>query len=504
MPVRRRTTGWLVALGLTGSISLLAQTDAPGALVQAQFAELLYADARFREAIDAYERAYAASAGDLRKAMGRGLVKSLLRSAEFKRARIAAAALVDEAPGDAEALALLGDTRWSAGQFDEAEAAYASALALQPEQARALSGVARGLDSRGRPDEALEYAQRAVSAGPGEPEFHHTLGFVLERQRRYTEAALAYAHYANLLPNKDHSDMAAWARQQVKLLKLVQAAAARGRAGHRSPVHTVPFKLRKDKIVVTGKVNGRAEMDFVLDTGSEMTVVSRRTAQRQGIAPIVSTLIAGVGAVGIRGLMIGTMDRFQVGTLVVDRVPTLIKNPPLQGLPTKEVESFSPMALGYSVHIDYERRVIVMARDLPPDRRRRRAAAARAPACDDVRGRVNGTTTVPFVIDTGGEVLSISRSTADAIGVVPPRHIKLRVYGTSGWDTGAFLLPGIDLGFGHIALDNHSVPVLNLDAPSVLLGFELGGILGHRFLSRYNVTLDLRRSVLRLAKHKAS
>jgi hypothetical protein len=34
----------------------------------------------------------------------------------------------------------------------------------------------------------------------------------------------------------------------------------------------------------------------------------------------------------------------------------------------------------------------------------------------------------------------------------------------------------------------------------VLLGFELGGIVGHNFLSHYRVALDMDRSELRLQK----
>ena len=82
---------------------------------------------------------------------------------------------------------------------------------------------------------------------------------------------------------------------------------------------------------------------------------------------------------------------------------------------------------------------------------------------------------------------------------MPPRHIGLKVYGTSGWDPDAFLLTGIHVAFDRVALDNVAVPVLNLDAPSILLGFDLGGIVGHRFLSKYDVTIDLRRSEVRLA-----
>jgi hypothetical protein len=72
------------------------------------------------------------------------------------------------------------------------------------------------------------------------------------------------------------------------------------------------------------------------------------------------------------------------------------------------------------------------------------------------------------------------------------------VWGASGWDPDAYLLPGVALAFSDIKYDNFSVVVLNLRAPSVLLGYELGGIVGHQFLSRFRVSFDLDRSVLRL------
>ena len=80
------------------------------------------------------------------------------------------------------------------------------------------------------------------------------------------------------------------------------------------------------------------------------------------------------------------------------------------------------------------------------------------------------------------------------------RRIPLKVYGTSGWDRDAFLLPGQNLNFDEIRYDNFPLVVLNLRAPSVLLGFQVGGIVGHKFLSNYRVTMDMARSELRLQK----
>ena len=93
----------------------------------------------------------------------------------------------------------------------------------------------------------------------------------------------------------------------------------------------------------------------------------------------------------------------------------------------------------------------------------------------------------------------ISTATATSLGrPQPARKIALKVFGSSGWDKDAFLLPGVDLVFDAIYYANFPVVVLNLDTPSALLGFQLGGIVGHKFLSRYRVGIDLEKSVLSL------
>jgi hypothetical protein len=97
-------------------------------------------------------------------------------------------------------------------------------------------------------------------------------------------------------------------------------------------------------------------------------------------------------------------------------------------------------------------------------------------------------------------VISISADMADSLDTRSPRRIPLKVYGTSGWDRDAFLLTGVNLNFDAIEYRNFPIVVLNLRAPSVLLGFRVGGIVGHKFLGNYRVDMDLARSELRLAK----
>jgi predicted aspartyl protease len=237
-------------------------------------------------------------------------------------------------------------------------------------------------------------------------------------------------------------------------------------------------------------------LDFVLDTGAEMTVVGQRNADRYGIVPAGQTISAGVGEAGIRGLQVGRLDDLEIGSYHVRNVPVLIKNPPPRNLPHRDAESFSPLSLGLSMTIDYGQRTLTFGRHL--DLHGDTELPLYLYRLAVVRGTINGQTPASFVVDTGGEVISISTAMASTLNTRPVRHIPLKVFGSSGWDRDAFLLPGLDLAFDRIRFDNFSTVVLNLRAPSVLLGFEVGGIVGHRFLGRYTVGLDLERGKLTL------
>jgi hypothetical protein len=150
--------------------------------------------------------------------------------------------------------------------------------------------------------------------------------------------------------------------------------------------------------------------------------------------------------------------------------------------------------------VDYQRREVVLGREIPDG-----GADIRLPMRVNrlplVRGLLNATHPAYFVVDTGGELISISADTADGLGMPPPpRRIPLKVYGMSGWDEGAYLLPGVDVNFDAIEYRKLGLAVLNLRAPSILLGFQLGGIVGHKFLGGYRVSMDMGRSELRLEK----
>jgi tetratricopeptide (TPR) repeat protein len=481
---------------LAGVPILLAAQPQPSADLQLQRADGLFRDGRFTDAALLYRDILGgAAAGAVRERAQAGLTLSLLRKGDFAGARAEGAHLGETPGASARALSLYGDSLWSSGLFDEAERAYDAALAVDRDDPRAHHGRARALTGRGRLDEALGEAQRAVAGAPEEAEYHHIMGLIFERQRRFADAAAAFGEYVARLPEHDRSSTALWTRAEIRFLRTFDRLTPidiTRRASTRD-AWTVPIRIDKAKVLVRAKVNGETE-EFVLDTGAEQTVLSFDAALRHSVDSVAYSESAGVGDLGRRGLQMGRIGQLQLGDLDIRNVPCVIKSPGLGQLPAREPDSFSPLALGLSMTIDYARGELTMARALPRSTHAIELAL-RVYRLATVQGLVNG---VPasFLVDTGGEWISISRSTAAAIPAPPYRHIPLKVYGTSGWDIDAFLMPGVDLAFDAMHLPPTAVVVLNLTAPSELLGFQVGGILGHSFLSQYKVTFDLQRSVL--------
>jgi predicted aspartyl protease/Flp pilus assembly protein TadD len=496
----------VVAAAFVVAVTLVGRAadaiSAPDAELQYQLGNLLFEDTRYQDALAAYDKATKSTDRRLALRARKGKIRTALVVAEFALAREEAAQLRLDAPDDVDVLTLSADALWASGQFDEADQLYADVFERSPTSSRARFGMARSLATVNRLDEALSHAQVASAAAPRDGEIHFQIGDIYQRMHLYQEAANAYANFINLLPKKNNNSQAAWSRAEVTFLRAFEG---------QQPIeidpallekrHTMPFKLVKGKVMVEGKINGGRAMEFVLDTGSEETNISEDTARKLGVRPITYTLSAGVGDVGLRGLQLGKLDTLELGSLKVSNVPVLIKSPGLTGLPKRENDSLSPLALGLSVSIDYRNRLVTMGKSIPPSGREDFTLPMRINRLALVRGMLNNKRPANFVVDTGGEVISISTTVAASLDTPIARHIPLKVFGVSGWDKDAFLMPGVDLAFNDLEFLNMPLVVLNLRVPSALLGFEVGGIVGYRFLSSYHVTMDMARSELRLRRN---
>ena len=501
------TRGFVLSLAAIAAVSTLAlraqsQIGSEDPAVQYQFANDLFEAGRFRDALDLYGLATQSKDPGLVVRARKGRVRTALRTADFDLALVEAETLAKDAPSDGEADTLLGDALWAIGMFDEADTSYGKALKETPDSSRARFGLARSLSTRNRLDEALTEAKAVAALAPRDAEVHALVGQIYERQNRYEDAAAAFEAYINLVPNGEDSTMATLFQSKVRLLRSFKGKVPMELESNVPALTRVPFRLVNNKIVLQGRVN-RVPVEFVLDTGSERTGLSEATARRAGVAPVTQTLTAGVGMTSLRRLGLGRADSIEIGQLRMKNVPVAIRSTAREGLPRWQSESFSPLAQGLSLVVDYQRKEVLLGRTIPDSNANIRLPM-RMNRLPLVRGMLNSSRPAYFVVDTGGELISISAETALALAMVPSRRIPLRVYGMSGLDENAFLLPGVNLDFDEINYRNVGLAVLNLRAPSILLGFQLGGIVGHSFLGEYRVSIDMGRSELRLEKTDAA
>jgi predicted aspartyl protease len=498
---RARTGSALSALTLVAGLTVAgAEGQLPSSDAQRLYdtASAHFLQSRYREALTSFAEATGAADPVLAVDARKGMVRSALRLAEFDIAAREARLLAEQSGADDEALALHGDALWGMGLFDEAETAYTRGLEQNAHAPRARFGLARALATRSRLAEALAQVSEAQAGDPADPDPYALTGAIHERLNQFAAAADAYAAYAVRVPVNEPTP-AATARARVEFLRSFGSRVPMSMADD-DPArpYTMPFKLVRNKVVVQGRLNG-TPVDWILDTGAERVGVSSDVAARARLQTVTTTITAGVGRPSLRQVRLARADTLEVGPLAIRQVPVSVRNPAVNGAPRWQSQSLSPIALGLSVVVDYPAKRVTLARALPPSE-----AGIRLPLrvhrLPFVRGTVNSSRPVYFVVDTGGELMSLSTDVAAGLGMSPPRHIPLRVLGMSGPDEEAYVLPGVDLDFAEIGYRQFGLAVLNLRAPSVLLGFQVGGIVGHKFLGSYRVSMDLPRSELRLER----
>ncbi len=485
----------IIAVAALGAQSPMTVEEA---LEESQKADRLFADARYPEAYEAYHRALEAGSSDVVVHSRKGKIRAALRLARFQIARAEAETLKAAAEDDVDALTLHADALWGEGLFDEAEDAYQDLARRFPASARAQFGVARTLAMRGKTEDALQASQNALAADPKDPELLVLAAEIYERLYRFEEATRMYEDYGATLPARLRAGSEV-ASLKVRFLKSFRGRTPAAIDGDPTALHSVPFTLKSRKIVMAGELNGR-RIDFVLDTGADRTAITRDTSNRADVRAIAETMITGAGTPGLRRLTVARADSIQIGTMTVRNVPVTIRRENMPGTESWQNEVFSPVPLGLSVVVDYERREVTFGRQIP-DTPADVTLPLRLYRIPMVRGLLNDRHPAYFLVDTGGELVSISRDIALQLEMRPTRTIPIKVWGVAGLDPSAFLLPGVNLDFtDQIQMEKLGVAVLNLRAPSVLLGFQLGGILGYKFLGGYRVALDLDRAEMRLQK----
>jgi predicted aspartyl protease/Tfp pilus assembly protein PilF len=440
-----------------------------------------------------------------------GLCFSLLKRRDLRGAFEHATRAVSLDPRSARAHALVGTVVLSSGDFRTAVEEFRVALRLREDEALAVAGIAMVHFYENRFFDSFLGLQRAAALAPEDPDYLFNLAQAASRIERFKESADAYERFLRIAPRTD-TDRRERIRGLIRFLRYlskvsdlyVMDGAARA---------VVPFTADDNRPVMEVRVNGVKEpLRFLLDTGSGMSVISDKAAQRVGVRAVARGGAArGIGGNGRFDIVYGFLSSLDVGGARIRNVPVYIRPLFTSGRPVDGYIGLTVVSK-FLTTVDYGARLFTLERQrLPVDGL---AAQPPPPSAEGVEiplrttlgGYLSGEVQLEgidkplnFIIDTGASVSVVSqllamREEMDRFA----KTTRLRVYGAAGIaeDVKLLVLPRVTLG----SFMRESVPavVLDLDSINETSGFDQTGIIGGNFLRHFRITFDFMRGIVRL------
>ncbi len=185
--------GLLLAIGL---LTLIACGGSPPAPLDAGKAALTSGDAA--KAIENLEKAVAAAPGSAEAHLALGQAYLRNERKDDARKQFEAAFTLDAAAGlpaaaqNADEWFLIGNAHAGLNQLEEAKAAYAEALKLDPKKAAAYTNLGVVYYQQGKLDDAVTQLNKALEIDPQDAETHYMLGAAYVQQNNLAGAEKAF------------------------------------------------------------------------------------------------------------------------------------------------------------------------------------------------------------------------------------------------------------------------------------------------------------------------
>lgn len=423
----------------------------------------------------------------------------LLKEKRLREAYDISFDVVKKDPTNAYGFAVLGNVLIAEGNLRQARLLVVNALKLDKKEGLAWAGLGLVDFYENRIDVAIENLEMAAYLEPRESDFHFALAQVAARAERYEMAALAYEKFLDVAPTADRDR-----RERIEgLIRFLRFLGGRKSLydidGKRT---TVPISIVSDRPVIGTQVNGGKEtLKFVLDTGSGISVISRKTAERLGIKPITKGGMArAIGGTGKFPIVYGFLNSVTIGDVKIRNVPVYIRE---FYATSEEVDGYIGLALisKFLTTLDYGEGTFTLAEKSVGDGTPFDEAMflpLRLTSSGFLSGEVmleGVENPLNFIVDTGASVSVISSEVAalDEIG----RHARderLRVIGAAGVldDVRYFVLP--KMSFGENSVESVRAVELDLGIINEASGFRQAGILGGNFLKNYRLVFDFKNS----------
>lgn len=402
-------------------------------------------------------------------------------------------------PKNSYAFAVLGTTLLGAGKFIEARAMFFNSVKLNRKQALAWAGFGMLDFYENRVEQSIQNLREAVYHDPEQPDYYFSLAQVSARSEKYKEAAEAYYRFLSLSRDTD-DERRARIKGLINFLNYLgqrQSLYATRGEGRTS----VSFQLTGNRPVIQLRVNGHEEfLNFVLDTGSGISVISDKTAKLLKIGPITKGGFAkGIGGTGKFEIVYGFLRQVNIGDVEIRNVPVYIRKFHNDG---NNIDGYIGLSLisKFLTTIDYGNLTFSLTKDLDPHNNDQGVVSLplRLTSSGFLSGEVQlegVEAPLNFIVDTGASVSVISDQIAGMEGITPfANDEKMRVIGSAGITEGvtSFLLPRVS--FGAHSRKSITAIALDLDMINEASGFEQAGILGGNFLRNYRMTFDFKNS----------
>lgn len=442
----------------------LVETDPTNALAKLKLAQVLL---KLRFIVEAYDLAYPAAVAD---------------------------------PENPYALAVIGSVMISAGRLKEARPVLYKAIHLNKREALAWAGLGLLDFYENQINEAVLNLREALIHEPNHADFAFALGQISARAERYKEAADAYQRFLELSKGTD-DERRARIRGLIAFLRFLGSREGLYLTSG-SASASIPFELVGNRPVLKLKINGRSEyLNFVLDTGSGISVLSTETAARLKIKPITRGGYAkGIGGDGKFEIVYGYLRQLEIGDVRVRNVPVYIRPFHTNGMRIDGYIGLSVISK-FITTVDYGD--LKFSLEPYPETTSQNLDETRAiPLRLTSSGFLSGEVTlegidnpVNFIVDTGASISVISNELASIEPITSTEmRQRMRVIGAAGIteDVRSFLLPRVS--FGDNSRSAIAAVALDLDLINEASGFEQGGILGGNFLKSYKLTFDFRKA----------
>jgi tetratricopeptide (TPR) repeat protein len=420
-----------------------------------------------------------------------GLVQSLLKLDDVKAAEEGSQKALAAFPTAAAAHAARGDVCFRRGLIPEADEEYKSALKLDEKSARAWLGQGKVDAAFARRSKASVAIQRAHELDPEDGDAFYEWAI----RRPYPENVAALEKHLAEFHNDEESE-----RHEREYKDFLKALAGRRVWVPAREVERTEIKLELLTIGTTMahrgyglrvRLNDRATVTLLLDTGSSGIIITRKLAEKIGAKKLSEQALEGVGKGATNNGYKAWVDKIVIGDLefhdcFVHATPHEIAQ--VDG--TIGTDVFTK----YLVNIDFPARKLRLE-PLP-------SVPADGPAADtfvqalnfghfllvptDVGKKANGL----FVIDSGANANTIAPDLAKSVPDM--RLFNSPVSGASGQVNSVFIADNATLHFANVQKKGERISTVDLRSVSKDLGVEISGQLGFSAMEEMKLLINYR------------